>query len=226
MSRTPRTAKDRLIQSTQYVAYYRVSTDKQGQSGLGLEAQREAVTRFVAGRKGELIAEYTEVESGKSHVNRPQLAAALATSKKHGATLTIAKLDRLARNVHFVSGLMESAADFVVCDMPHANRLTLHIIAAMAEYERELISSRTKASMERAKERGVKLGNPNWQAALQKAHARRHPARAQAEVVSILRQQKADGKSLREIATGMNALGLKTGSGAQWHPSSVRAALL
>jgi hypothetical protein len=115
-----------------------VSTDRQGQSGLGLDAQQEAVVRFVGG-VGNLAAEFTEIESGKKHTNRPQLAAALAASKKQGATLVIAKLDRLARNVHFISGLMESKGDFVAVDMPQANRLTVHIMAAFAEHEREQI---------------------------------------------------------------------------------------
>ena len=119
--------------TTYVVAYYRVSTDRQGQSGLGLDAQREAVARFVGSAGGTLLAQYTEVESGKRHTNRPQLAAALAECKRRKATLVIAKLDRLARNVHFISGLMESKVDFVAVDMPQANRLTVHIMAAFAE---------------------------------------------------------------------------------------------
>jgi DNA invertase Pin-like site-specific DNA recombinase len=116
----------------QFVAYYRVSTDKQGRSGLGLEAQTEAVSRYIAGR-GELIAEFTEVESGKKS-DRPELTRALELCRKKKATLLIAKLDRLARNVHFISGLMEGGAEFVAVDMPEANRLTLHIMAAFAEH--------------------------------------------------------------------------------------------
>ena len=142
-----------------HVAYYRVSTDKQGQSGLGLDSQRAAVARYVAG-KGELIAEYTEIESGKSHLNRPQLKQAVEACKKQHAKLIIAKLDRLARNVHFISGLMESAVEFCAVDMPQANRLTVHIMAAIAEHEREMISARTKTALDQAKARGTKLGNP------------------------------------------------------------------
>ena len=122
---------------TGFVAYYRVSTVRQGRSGLGLDAQRQAVARFVGA--GQLAGEFTEIESGKRHNNRPQLAAALAECKKRRLTLVIAKLDRLARNVHFISGLMESGADFVAVDMPHATRLTIHILAAVAEHEREMI---------------------------------------------------------------------------------------
>src|SRR5688500_15913302 len=118
-----------------FIAYYRVSTRKQGQSGLGLEAQREAVARHIAACGGKLIAEYTEVESGKRATNRPQLAAALSHARGKGATVIIAKLDRLARNVAFTATLMESGADFVCCDNPTANRLTIHILAAVAEDE-------------------------------------------------------------------------------------------
>ncbi len=146
-----------LYMSQLHVAYYRVSTDRQGKSGLGLDAQRAAVAAYLAGR-GEKIAEFTEIESGKRN-DRPQLAAALMLCRQQKARLIIAKLDRLARNVHFISGLMESGVDFVAVDMPEANRLTLHILAAVAEHEREMISQRTKAAREQAKARGTRLGN-------------------------------------------------------------------
>ncbi len=123
---------------TDFVGYFRVSTDRQGRSGLGLEAQREAVTRFIHGR-GALLAEYTEIESGKKN-DRPALADALALCRQQKATLLIARLDRLARSVAFISNLMESGAEFVAVDMPEANRLTMHILAAVAEHEREAIS--------------------------------------------------------------------------------------
>jgi len=126
-----------------------VSSTRRGQSGLGLDAQRQAVARLA--KSGPILAEYTEIESAKSHKNRPQLLAAMAESKRRGATLLIAKLDRLARNVHFISGLMESGVDFVAADMPEAIPLTLHIFAAMAEHERRMISQRTKAGMDAAK---------------------------------------------------------------------------
>jgi len=126
-----------------YVAYYRVSTDKQGESGLGLEAQQEAVRRVA--RNTPVLAEFTEVETGKKSTasNRPQLLAAIEEAKKQSATLLIAKLDRLARNVYFISGLMESGVDFAAADMPQANRLTVHIMAAFAEHEARAISDRT-----------------------------------------------------------------------------------
>jgi len=133
-----------------FVAYYRVSTDKQGRSGLGLEAQRAAVAAHVAGTYGTVATEFVEVESERKR-DRPQLAAALAAARVHRAVLVIAKLDRLARNVHFVSGLMESGVEFVAADMPTVNRLTVHILAAVAEEEARMISARTKA--DRAQQR-------------------------------------------------------------------------
>ncbi len=143
-----------------FVAYYRVSTDKQGRSGLGLEAQRAAVAVHIASALGAVAAEFVEVESGRRK-DRPQLAAALAAARVHRAILVIAKLDRLARNVHFVSGLMESGVEFVAADLPTVNRLTVHILAAVAEEEARMISARTKAALAAAKARGVRLGNPN-----------------------------------------------------------------
>jgi DNA invertase Pin-like site-specific DNA recombinase len=142
-----------------FVAYYRVSTDKQGRSGLGLEAQREAVRSFLNGGNWSLADAVTEVESGKRN-DRPELDRALGLCRLYGATLVVAKLDRLARNVAFISKLMESGVDFVAVDFPQANRLTVHILAAVAEHEAAMISQRTRAALAAAKARGVKLGNP------------------------------------------------------------------
>ena len=138
-----------------FVSYLRVSTDRQGRSGLGLEAQRTAVAGYIDGRP--LVAEVVEVESGKRS-DRPKLAEALSLCRAHRATLIIAKLDRLARNVAFVSNLMESGVEFVAVDFPQANRLTIHILAAVAEHEASMISVRTKAALAAAKARGVQLG--------------------------------------------------------------------
>src|SRR5918997_6032270 len=144
--------------SDPFVAYFRVSTDKQGARGLGMDAQRSAVARHLAGHPGALLAEFVEVESGR-RTDRPELLAALTLCRQK-ATLVIAKLDRLARNVHFISGLMESGVEFVAVDMPHANRLTLHILAAVVEHEREMTSQRTRAALAAAKARGTRLGRP------------------------------------------------------------------
>ena len=141
-----------------YVAYYRVSTQKQGQSGLGLEAQRTAVNSRIQG-EGELIAEYTEVESGRLDA-RPQLDLAMRHAKRAKATLIIAKLDRLSRNVRFFAALMEEGVPLVFCDMPHANEFTLHIMSAVAQQEAKAISQRTRDALAAAKARGVKLGGP------------------------------------------------------------------
>jgi DNA invertase Pin-like site-specific DNA recombinase len=140
-----------------FVAYYRVSTERQGRSGLGLEAQQKAVRDHLNGGDWKLVGEFTEVESGKRS-DRPKLAEALKACRVRGATLIIAKLDRLARNVHFVSGLMESGVEFTAVDFPQANRLAVHILAAVAEHEAKMISERTKAALAAAKARGVKLG--------------------------------------------------------------------
>ena len=141
----------------QCVIYYRVSTKKQGQSGLGLEAQRTIVENYI--KNNPVINEFTEIETGKS-VNRPQLNKALECCKTNNATLIVAKLDRLARNLHFVTSLQAANVDFICCDMPTANRLTIHIIAAIAENEAQLISQRTKQALAEKKKQGIKLGNP------------------------------------------------------------------
>ncbi|NDW09612.1 recombinase family protein [Dysgonomonas sp. 520] len=140
-----------------YVIYYRVSTKKQGASGLGLEAQKTIVENYT--KNSIVIAEFTEIETGKS-ANRPQLNKALECCKINNATLLVAKLDRLARNLNFITSLQASNIDFVCCDMPTANRLTIHIIAAIAENEAQLISQRTKQALTEKKKQGIKLGNP------------------------------------------------------------------
>ncbi len=152
-----------------FVSYIRVSTARQGRSGLGMEAQQQAVEDILNNDGCELVAEYVEVESGKRHENRPQLKAAIEACRKHKAKLIIAKMDRLARNVAFISNLMESDVEFVAADMPNANRLTIHILAAVAEHERQCISDRTRAALQVAKAKGVRLGNPRLEDARRKA---------------------------------------------------------
>jgi DNA invertase Pin-like site-specific DNA recombinase len=209
-----------------YVAYYRVSTERQGRSGLGLEAQREAVTRFIGLAP---VSEYTEIESGRRHENRPQLKAAMDECKRYRHSLVIAKLDRLARNVHFISGLMESGVDFVAADMPHANKLTIHILAAVAEHEREIISARIKAALavkkaQLAKE-GKKLGGPRPLEALALANAAKRRATPPPEVLTLIQGWRQEKRSLRAIAHELNRLGIRTGRGSAWYASTVRLQL-
>ena len=229
-----------------FVAYYRVSTDKQGRSGLGLDAQREAVHRHLNGGDWSLVAEVVEVESGKRN-DRPKLVEALRLCRIHKATLIIAKLDRLARNVHFTSGLMESGVDFVAVDFPQANRLTIHILAAVAEHEAEMISQRTKAALAskrafyarlteeekaelRARGKATRLGgNPqNLTAASRKAAqisvARRaEAARSRvADIAPIIAEIRASGAtSLRHIAAALNARNIKAPRGGEWSAAQV-----
>jgi DNA invertase Pin-like site-specific DNA recombinase len=205
-----------------FIAYYRVSTDRQGTSGLGLDAQRQAVGKFVGAEK--LVNEYTEIESGKRHKNRPQLLAAMTECRKTKSTLLIAKLDRLARNVAFIAAMMEGGVDFVCCDNPHANRLMLHMLAAFAEHEREAISLRTKAALAQAKARGIVLGNPRLHEA-RAAAAVANRTTAAPEVVQVMRERREQGDTLRTIAVKLNKLGLKTPRGSEWYASTIRAEL-
>jgi len=208
-----------------FVAYYRVSTARQGQSGLGLDAQRDAVQRFI-GVSGSLAAEFTEIESGRRASNRPQLQAALAECRRTRATLVIARLDRLARNVAFVAGLMESGVDFVAVDMPTANRLTIHILAAVAENEQALISARTKAALAVAKARGTRLGNPRWPESIATARAARTASPTPPHLVALMQQLRTQGKTLRAIADALNSLNSRGKRGGAWNASTVRAELL
>ena len=161
-----------MANTGKFVVYYRVSTQKQGRSGLGLEAQREAVLNYLNGGNWSIAAEFTEVESGKRS-DRPEFAKALAACRLLRATLVIAKLDRLARKVHFVSSLMESGVEFVAADNPHANKLTIHILVAMAEHEAEMISDRTKKALAAAKKRGTVLGGFRGKVPTAGAHRKR-----------------------------------------------------
>lgn len=213
------------------VNYYRVSTARQGRSGLGLEAQRAAVESFCAGRGCDTIAEYVEIESGKDDA-RPELAKALHHAKITGATVIISKLDRLSRNVAFLAQLQDGGVKFLCADMPEANELTLHIMAAMAQAERKAISRRTKEALAAAKDRGTKLGNPLGADAFGDSAARgriagvkANKAKAQgfaADVLPIVDAIKADGHtSLRAIATELNARGIMTARGGRWAAQTV-----
>jgi DNA invertase Pin-like site-specific DNA recombinase len=213
---------------TRYVVYLRVSTAQQGASSLGIEAQRAAVAQYVAGAGGQIVAELVEAESGKRS-DRPELRRALAACRAHRATLLIAKLDRLARNVAFVAGLMESGVPFVAADMPTATPFMLHVYAAMAEAEGKAISARTKAALAAAKARGVKLGNPrlvagNREQACRAAAAKAAKAEARAaDLRPIIAEVRAAGiDSLTGIAKALAARGVPTLSGrGAWSPASV-----
>jgi DNA invertase Pin-like site-specific DNA recombinase len=214
------------MEARPYIAYYRVSTDRQGRSGLGLDAQQQAVTSFLTGR-GQLVEAFTEVESGRKN-DRPQLAAALDACRQHKAALVIAKLDRLARNVHFISGLMESGVEFLAVDMPEANRLTIHILAAVAEHEREMISQRTKAALQAAKVRGTKLGSPTPRhGATVRGKALRETADAfAASIRPILHELQRQGiTSYNAIAKALNARGIQTANKRKWYGATVKNAL-
>lgn len=211
-----------------FVAYYRVSTDRQGRSGLGLEAQKQAVRDYLNGGAWELVDELVEVESGKRN-DRPKVAEALRLCRLHGATLIIAKLDRLARNVAFVSQLMESGIDFVAVDFPTANRLTVHILAAVAEHEALMISQRTKAALQAARERGIKLGGDRGglravarDGAMASAKTRSAAAMARAQdVAPTIRELQRQGMSLRRIAEELTRRGIPAARGGAWSASTV-----
>lgn len=213
-----------------FVAYYRVSTDRQGRSGLGLDAQRSAVTGFLNGGNWSLVAEYVEVESGK-RADRPQLAAAIAACRVHGAQLVIAKLDRLARNVAFVSALMEAGVEFIAVDMPLANRLTVHVLAAVAEHEAAMISTRTKAALAEARRRGVKLGNPGNLSNADAGRVRSAQVRGAAadrratDLAPVLRELHGQGLSLRRIAAELVARGIASPRGGAWTAAGVQRVL-
>jgi DNA invertase Pin-like site-specific DNA recombinase len=211
--------------SGKWVSYLRVSTDKQGASGLGLEAQRKAVGDFLNGGSWKLAAEFVEVESGKRS-DRPQLAAALAACKRYKAKLVVAKLDRLARNVAFTAKLMESGVEFVAADMPFANKLTIHILAAMAEHEREAISDRTKQALAAAKRRGVKLGGPKLAEAQRNGSAknREKADTFAANTRPVIEQIRKSGiTTLRDLAAALNARGVPTARGGTWTPVQIMA---
>lgn len=214
-----------------FVAYYRVSTERQGRSGLGLDAQRSAVHAFLNGGSWKLVGEFTEVETGK-RADRPQLAEALAACRLYGATLVIAKLDRLARDVMFISKLMKDDVEFVALDLPQANRLIVHVMAAFAEHEAERISARTKAALAEAKRRGVKLGGrPGNLRNRAEGAARSAAVRAQKaddmarSVAKTVGELAGQGHGLRAIARELGARGIPTSRGGAWTATQVQRLL-
>lgn len=216
-----------------FVAYYRVSTARQGRSGLGLDAQRKAVTEFLNGGSWQLSSEFVEVESGKND-DRPQLEQALATCELSGATLVVAKLDRLSRNLAFLAKLQDSGARFVAADMPEANELTIHIMVAVAQAERKAISTRTREALAAARARGVRLGgNRGNLEDLRKGPARSAEVRriqASDRATKVLRQIEAirsseGSMSLRQIAQALNGRGITAPRGGRWHAAQIKAVL-
>lgn len=222
------------------IQYIRVSTKGQGRSGLGLDAQQTAVEQYRQQVGGKIIATYREVESGKRK-DRPELAKALAHAKRSKATLVVAKLDRLARNVAFLSALMESKCDFVACDNPHATPFTIHILAAVAEHEAKMISARTSSALQALKARGVKLGSArkgHWQGrekarlagstkgAKVAAEAHRQAANeAYADLYPTVKAMRAEGRTLWQIADALTEQGHTTRSGKAWNASQVSRVL-
>lgn len=218
--------------SDRYVAYYRVSTVKQGRSGLGLEAQEEAVMHYIQQQDGEILASFTEVESGKRN-DRPELAKALRHCRLTNSVLVIAKLDRLARNLAFIANLMEAGVRFVACDFPVANELTVHIMASFAQFEAKVISARTKAALAAAKARKVKLGNPNGAIyfkdkpghALGGAAMRAKALAKDADVADAITAFYAETGSSAKTADKLNEIKISAPRGGKWHATTVLAVL-
>jgi DNA invertase Pin-like site-specific DNA recombinase len=201
------------------VTYKRVSTQRQGTSGLGLEAQDAAIQAYITEHGAEVIGEFIEIESGRK-ANRPQLNEAIALAKKQKATLVVAKLDRLARNVYFVSGMLESKVDFVALDFPHANKFTLHILAAMAEHEALLISQRTKAALESAKKRGIKLGvNGKDLGAKNSRAASQFADSLKTEIIETMKSCRK--KTLQNLANKLNSKGIMSRQGSEFKPTTI-----
>ena len=216
------------------VSYYRVSTERQGRSGLGLDAQRLAVTEYLKSHTGQLIGEFTEVESGRKR-DRPQLKAAIDLCRRQKAILVIAKLDRLARNVAFISALLESGVHFVAVDMPEADTTFLQIAAVFGEWEARKVSERTKAALAAAKRRGKKLGWSIPSRQPEQVLASKHGAASNRlaadqfsrNVLPIIQSvQHAGVRSLSGIAAALNARGVSTARGGQWHATTIRNVLV
>lgn len=216
-----------IMYNMMYISYIRVSTQRQSRSGLGLEAQTEMIKRFIK-NDDEIVGSYVEVESGKRK-DRPQLKLAIETAQRYGAKLLIAKIDRLARNVSFVSELMEAGIEFTAVDLPEANRFTIQLMAALAEQEARMISERTKAALAQARKRGVKLGKPENLSVSAKMKGReamqsnafndRHNQRA-GHITVLLRKEN---KSFAKIAKFLNEQGYKTRRNKEFASSQVQS---
>lgn len=210
-----------------YIAYYRVSRKVQGTSGLGLSAQKTSVEKYVSAQDGTILKDFTEVETGTNKRSRIEIHKAIQMAKKENAVLVIAKLDRLARNVSFVSSLMDAGIEFVAVDMPTANQFTIHIFAALAEQEAKLISNRTKQALAELKKKGKRLGNPQNLTAearskgvsVIKENAKTNDRNRQAQ--SIIAACKDKGMTYREIADHLNGLNFKTRYGKEFLPATV-----
>ncbi len=212
-----------------FIAYYRVSTAKQGRSGLGIDAQKAAVMQFLNGGSWRLLAEFTEVESGKNN-ERVQLAQALQECRMTRSTLVIAKLDRLSRDAHFLLGLEKAGVDFVATDMPNANRLTVRLMAVIAQEEREMISKRTKDALQAAKARraaeGLKplggwRGGPVGDPSVARAARTKKSQAFAASIMPIVEKLRAERKTLKEIAEHLTERGIRTPQGGAWTPMQV-----
>jgi DNA invertase Pin-like site-specific DNA recombinase len=209
-----------------YVSYLRVSTKRQGESGLGVEAQRDAVTTYLNGGRWRLVEEFVEVESGKRN-DRPELAKAFDACKAYGATLVIARLDRLSRNAHFLLGLEAAGVEFVAVDMPHANRLTVGVMALVAEQEAVAISQRTKAALAAAKARGTRLGKPKGTPVPRSDVGRINGSKASVANADAFAERmrpmlaKVSGLSANAAAQELAARGYATARGGQWSASQV-----
>jgi DNA invertase Pin-like site-specific DNA recombinase len=216
----------RGIYMNRFVAYLRVSTEKQGEQGHGISAQRQAIQNYLVANNGELLDEYVEVESGKKN-DRPELKKAINRCKTSRSTLIIAKLDRLSRNMAFIANLMDAGIDFIACDNPFANKLTIHILAAIAEHEREMISRRTREALAAAKAKGVQLGGYRGTTLTDKIRQDSLESRwtkskeYSANVIPMIREQLKAGYSLNATARILNQQRIVTVRGGKWTAKSV-----
>lgn len=210
-----------------FIAYYRVSRKEQGQSGLGLSAQKSSVEKYVATQEGTILEEFTEIETGTNKRQRIEIHKAIQRAREEKGVLILAKLDRLSRNVNFISSLMDAGIEFIACDMPFANNFSIHIFAALAEQEASLISLRTTAALAELKKKGVTLGKPEnltsvaRQRGVEVIKANAHNNDRNRQALSVIGSCKQRGMTYRDIANHLNELNFKTRYGKQFLPSTV-----